>query len=118
MRESTTSKITNQEPARFGKYRGIVESNADPERRARVRLRIPAVLGDRVSDWALPCLPFGGGPDYGFFAVPDRGAQVWVEFEEGDIERPIWTGTFWQSSDDVPDDGARKVPTTRLMQTT
>ena len=45
---------------RFGKYRGFVVDNADPEKRARLKLRIPSVLADQDSDWALPCLPYGG----------------------------------------------------------
>ena len=103
---------------RYGKYRGFVTSNKDPDKRGRLRLHIPSVLGDQESDWALPCLPFGGGEGYGFFAVPEEGAQVWVEFEEGDVHRPIWTGTFWLQQSDVPEDASSKsVPSTRLLQT-
>lgn len=102
---------------RYGKYRGFVSENQDPQKRARIRLSIPSVLNDQISDWALPCLPFGGASGYGFFTVPEVGAQVWVEFEEGDIDRPIWTGTFWQQQSDVPTDAGKDEPTTRLLQT-
>lgn len=102
---------------RYGKYRGFVTDNRDPQKRGRLRLTIPSVLGDQESDWALPCLPFGGGTGYGFFAVPEVGAQMWVEFEEGDIHRPIWTGTFWQQKSDVPKDASKGEPTTRLIRT-
>lgn len=102
---------------RYGKFRGFVTDNQDPEKRARVRLSIPSVLNEQESDWALPCMPFGGGSAYGFFAVPEVGAQLWVEFEEGDIDRPIWTGSFWQQSSDVPEDASIDEPTTRLLQT-
>jgi uncharacterized protein involved in type VI secretion and phage assembly len=31
----------------------------------------------------------------GFFAIPPTGANVWVEFEGGDPDYPIWGGCFW-----------------------
>jgi uncharacterized protein involved in type VI secretion and phage assembly len=101
----------------YGKYRGFVVDNADPDQRARLRLKVPSVLGDETTGWALPCTPFGGLPDQGFFAVPEVDAQVWVEFEEGDVSRPIWTGTFWQKAGDAPAEAALDPPTTRLLKT-
>jgi len=102
---------------RYGKYRAFVVDNEDPEKRGRLRLLIPSVLGDAETGWALPCFPFGGGESYGWFAVPEKDAQVWVEFEEGDTSRPIWTGTFWQREADVPEEAAKSPPTTRIFQT-
>ena len=102
---------------RYGKYRAFVIDNNDPEKRGRLRLYIPSVLGDAETGWALPCFPFGGGPSYGWFAVPEKDAQVWAEFEEGDISRPIWTGVFWPREEDVPADAAKSPPTTRIFQT-
>jgi len=101
----------------YGKYRGIVVDNQDPDKRARLRLVVPSVLGTEQTGWALPCLPFGGLADQGWFAVPEVDAQVWVEFEEGDVSRPVWTGTFWQQSSDVPAEAAISPPTTRLLKT-
>lgn len=102
----------------YGKYRGFVVSNADPGRCGRLKVRVPSVLGDSVSSWALPCFPFGGAKSHGFFMVPEENAQVWVEFEEGDPSLPIWTGTFWQQRSDVPEEAsAVSPPTTRLIRT-
>ncbi len=101
----------------YGKYRGFVVDNADPEKRARLTLRVPSVLAEAVTGWALPCLPSGGLAGQGLFAVPEVDAQVWVEFEEGELSRPIWTGTFWQQDGDPPADAALPEPTTRLLQT-
>lgn len=116
--EETVVRLARQvAEKRYGKYRGFVVDNDDPQKRARLKLRVPAVLGGEESDWALPCFPFGGGAGYGFFAVPEIDAQVWVEFEEGDIHRPVWVGTFWQTADDVPEDAAVSPPTTRLFTT-
>ncbi len=103
---------------RYGKFRGIVTDNVDPLKKGRLRVRVPSVLGEQECDWALPCLPFGGVADQGTFLIPEVGAQVWVEFEEGDISRPIWTGTFWQSGDDIPAEAAESdEPTTRVLKT-
>jgi len=105
------------EEKHFGKYRGFVVDNMDPKKLGRMKLTIPSVLGEEVSDWALPCLPYGGLPGQGLFAIPDVDAQLWVEFEEGDVSRPVWVGTFWQQEGDVPEDAALGAPTTRLLQT-
>jgi uncharacterized protein involved in type VI secretion and phage assembly len=84
----------------LGKYRGIVVDNADPARLGRLRLRVPSVLGeDVVTGWAAPCAPFGGLANQGLLFIPDRDAGVWVEFEEGDLEFPIWVGTYWSKRD-------------------
>ncbi|HVK55997.1 MAG TPA: phage baseplate assembly protein V, partial [Burkholderiales bacterium] len=100
----------------YGKYRGFVSDNADPEKRGRIKATIPALLGEQITDWAQPCFPWGGLADQGWFAVPEVGAQVWVEFEAGDLHMPIWTGSFWQQASDVPAE-VQDQPTTRLMKT-
>lgn len=100
----------------YGKYRGFVTDNQDPEQLGRVRLRVPSILAAGNTGWALPCMPYGGLADQGLFAVPDVGAQVWVEFEEGELSNPIWTGTFWQAGD-IPAEGALTEPTTRVLKT-
>jgi uncharacterized protein involved in type VI secretion and phage assembly len=78
----------------YGKYRGKVTSNVDPHKMGRVRARVPAVFGDEESGWALPSAPYGG-PGVGFFFVPPVDANVWIEFEGGNPDYPIWTGCFW-----------------------
>ncbi len=78
----------------FGKYRGEVANNIDPMQMGRVQVKVPAVLGEGSLSWAMPCVPYAG-PQVGFFAVPPVGANVWVEFEGGNTDYPIWTGCFW-----------------------
>jgi hypothetical protein len=78
----------------FGKYRGEVTNALDPLGLGRVQVACPAVLGDARNVWAMPCAPFAG-PGVGFFAIPPVGAKVWVEFEGGDPDYPIWSGCFW-----------------------
>jgi uncharacterized protein involved in type VI secretion and phage assembly len=78
----------------FGKYRGQVANNIDPMMQGRVQVSCAAVLGDGQMSWALPCSPYGGS-GVGFFMIPPVGANVWVEFEGGNIDYPIWSGCFW-----------------------
>jgi type VI secretion system (T6SS) baseplate-like injector VgrG len=93
---------TSQNPARYyGKYRGTVIENIDPEQIGRVLMQVPDVLGETPSSWALPCVP-AAGIQSGVFVVPPIGSQVWVEFEQGDPDYPIWTGGFWGLVADVP----------------
>ncbi|MDQ6966565.1 MAG: phage baseplate assembly protein V [Mariprofundaceae bacterium] len=101
----------------YGKYRGFVSDNLDPEHRGRLCLIIPSVLGEEVTGWALPCLPFGGLAGQGLFTVPEPGAQIWVEFEEGELSNPIWTGTFWQQDGDAPAQQDGDEPSRRTLKT-
>jgi hypothetical protein len=78
----------------YGKYRGKVEDNVDPLMLGRVKVSVPAVLGDGRLSWALPCAPFAGS-GVGLFLLPPVGANIWVEFEAGDPDYPIWSGCFW-----------------------
>jgi uncharacterized protein involved in type VI secretion and phage assembly len=78
----------------FGKYRGKVENNIDPLQLGRVQVSVPAVLGEGRMSWAMPCVPFAGN-GVGLFLVPPTGANVWVEFEGGNPDYPIWSGCFW-----------------------
>lgn len=97
----------------FGKYRGTVANNIDPMQQGRVQVRCPAVLGDGRLSWAMPCSPYAGD-DVGFFAVPPNGANVWVEFEAGDPDYPIWSGGFWGTGQ-VPASPA--LPTMKVLKT-
>jgi len=85
----------------YGKYRGVVADNIDPAQLGRVQVSVPAVLGEQISGWALPCLPFAG-VQAGMWVVPAVGSNVWVEFEQGDPDLPIWTGGYWGSPGDMP----------------
>ncbi|HQN29575.1 MAG TPA: phage baseplate assembly protein V, partial [Methanothrix soehngenii] len=62
---------------------------------------VPDVLNINLSSWAMPCLPVGG-MQMGIFSVPPIGAGVWIEFEQGDPDYPIWTGCFYGSMAEVP----------------
>src|SRR5687767_888586 len=96
---------TTAPPGRFvGKYRATVLVNVDPEQRGRLQLMIPDVLGEIPSTWAEACVPLAGptGPPMGVFMVPPIGAGVWVEFEKGDPNLPVWIGCRWGAPSDIP----------------
>jgi hypothetical protein len=79
----------------YGKYRGTVVDNNDPKKMGRLRLRVPNALGpDVVTGWATACIPYGGADQQGCLFIPALDAGVWVEFEGGDREFPIWSGTY------------------------
>ncbi|HHM05331.1 MAG TPA: hypothetical protein ENJ19_06260 [Gammaproteobacteria bacterium] len=78
----------------FGKYRGLVRDNNDPRNMGRIKASVRELLGDVDTGWALPCLPYSGNGE-GQYTVPPVGAGVWIEFESGDLSRPIWSGCWW-----------------------
>lgn len=78
-------------PRFYGKYRGTVTDSQDPLMIGRIRAQVPEVTGEVDSDWAAPCLPFG------ILSIPPVGATVWIEFEQGDPDRPICSGSLWNS---------------------
>lgn len=123
-----TEKIENRF---YGKYRAIVVDNQDPVKLGRLKLNVPSVLGsDVVTGWATPCAPYGGAADQGFLYIPEVGAGVWAEFEEGDLEFPIWVGCYWsqpngdteipkpnKDSDGSEESSVQDPPTSKIIKT-
>lgn len=96
------SALTINKPQKFyGKYRGTVIMNEDPLQIGRIMALVPDVSNVMPTSWAMPCLP-GIGIQYGVCVIPPLGAGVWIEFEQGDPDYPIWTGGFWGSAAEVP----------------
>ncbi|MCP3868831.1 MAG: baseplate assembly protein [Gammaproteobacteria bacterium] len=94
--------MTQQDTRRYyGKYRGAVLNNIDPMNKGRIQVQVPDVLGLSMSSWALPCFPFTGR-QMGMWALPQIGAGVWVEFEQGNPDYPIWTGGWFGDASEVP----------------
>jgi hypothetical protein len=84
----------------FGKYRGAVIENVDPFRVGRLMVQVPDVSG-LASAWAMPCVPCDV-PKQVASSLPKVGAAVWIEFEQGDPDRPIWTGCFYTNAAETP----------------
>jgi type VI secretion system secreted protein VgrG len=97
----------------YGKYRGYVSNVTDPQNIGRIKTYVPRLLGEAETGWAMPCTPYAG-PDQGLYAIPEVGAGVWVEFEGGDLSRPLWSGMWWgkPEAEDIgqPDSVARAAP--------
>ena len=93
--------MSNSAQKFYGKYRGMVISNIDPLQQGRLMVQVPDVGGLIPGTWAMPCVPIAGIQN-GMFALPIPGSGVWVEFEQGDPDFPIWVGGFWGSAAEVP----------------
>ncbi len=93
----------------YGKYRGTVINNIDPEQRGRIQAMVPDVQGNIPLTYALPCLPLASMKS-GTHFVPMVGSAVWIEFEQGDPDYPIWTGCFWGQAAELPSDAAIGLP--------
>lgn len=78
----------------YGKYRGVVTDVDDPDNRCRIRATVPAVLGEHPCGWAMPAMPFAGD-GHGMVMLPAIGSGVWIEFEAGQLDNPIWSGAWW-----------------------
>jgi hypothetical protein len=85
----------------FGKYRGVVLNNVDPMQMGRLMVQVPDVTGLVPGTWAMPCVPVAGIQN-GMVALPIIGSGVWIEFEQGDPDYPVWVGCFWGSAADMP----------------
>jgi uncharacterized protein involved in type VI secretion and phage assembly len=101
MSQNAATESDIEKKKNYGKYRGTVVNNIDPLQIGRLTVMVPDVLNIMLSSWAMPCLPVGG-IQMGIFSVPPIGAGVWVEFEQGDPDYPIWTGCFYGSMAEVP----------------
>jgi hypothetical protein len=100
------SEAPGGNPTRYyGKYRGTVVENIDPEQIGRIVVIVPDVLGLTPSTWAMPCVPASS-----VFVVPPVGSPVWVEFEAGRREKPVWVGGFWGIVGDVPPSALAPAP--------
>ena len=90
--------MNGSEPPFHGKFRGKVTDNRDPLMLGRLRVKAPDVYGEEESGWAMPALPYAGN-GVGLFLIPPTDASVWVEFEHGDPDYPVWAGCFWATGE-------------------
>jgi Type VI secretion system/phage-baseplate injector OB domain len=95
---SLDTNATNDPPKFLGKYRGVVINNVDPMQIGRIQVIVPDVSTFLPTSWAMPCVPIGG-MQMGVFGVPQLGAGVWVEFEQGDPDYPIWVGCYYGAAE-------------------
>jgi hypothetical protein len=87
----------NEKKRYYGKYRGMVLNNVDPMQIGRIQVIRCRTSPNRPADELGDALRAGGrDPDTGV-RVPPIGSGVWIEFEQGDPDYPIWVGCFWGS---------------------
>jgi hypothetical protein len=94
----------------YGKYSGEVTNNEDDQNLGRITVKVPPVFGPDLEVRARPCLPFG------HFFVPAIGTKVWIEFEAGNPDYPLWVGV-WYPEDTTPVEAAVSPPDNRVIQT-
>ena len=99
----------------WGKYRGKVVNDVDPLMIGRIQAEV-AILPGLTLNWCMPCSPYAGA-GVGFFAIPPVGANVWVEFEGGDVNFPIWVGAFWAEGETPVADGEPPNPLLKVWKT-
>jgi uncharacterized protein involved in type VI secretion and phage assembly len=90
-----------ESPRYFGVYRGTVVSNVDPMQLGRITAIVPDVGGVIPTTWAMPCVPIAG-KQMGTYMVPQVGSGVFMQFEAGDPDRPVWIGGWWGTAAEVP----------------
>ena len=100
----------------YGKYAGTVVNNVDPLSLGRIQAFVPEILGEVPAGWAKPCVPYAGTTS-GFLSLPPVGAGVWIEFEAGDVDRPIWSGCFWGTAEaPMAPPASAPLPTTKIWR--
>jgi hypothetical protein len=102
--ELLVSVAEHQRSRHFGKYRGLVREIDNDL--CRIKATVPAIYDEEDSPWAMPCLPFAG-PQHGLVLLPEVGDGVWIEFEAGDISRPIWSGCWFADGQRPSPDGEK-----------
>ena len=92
--------MSGEGPRYFGLYRATVVSNLDPLRRGRIMVVATDATGITPTTWAEPCVPMAG-IQQGIYTLPIIGAGVWIQFENGDPDYPVWIGGWWGSTAEV-----------------
>jgi uncharacterized protein involved in type VI secretion and phage assembly len=119
MEDRVARFIERMENRHWGKYRGIVVDRADPEQLGRLKLQVPSLLADAVTGWAWPASPYAGA-GIGLFAIPQKDDLVWVEFLEGELDHPIWSGAAWAKpggTSEVPEEARDSYPDQVVLKT-
>ncbi len=113
--DKLTVDVARQVRSRFyGKYRGLVDEVGEGKDLGLIRAIVPEVFGaDTPTPWAVASVPFAG-KNHGLVVLPEKDDLVWIEFEAGNLSKPIWTGFLW-ADNEMPTDAS---PTVRVLATT
>lgn len=100
----------------FGMYQGVVCNIKDPEKRGRIKVTCPKVLGEKIeSAWCDPCIPvsYDGGGD---ICIPKIDETVWVMFIEGNPNKPVYMGSWWSKEKTPFGSEYKDIDTTRIIE--
>jgi len=117
--EALARLVERSEDKHWGKYRGIVVDRKDPDKLGRLRVKVPSLLGDAVTGWAWPVSPYAGA-GYGLLLIPQVDDVVWVEFAEGELDHPLWTGMAWAKPGgeaEIPEEARDHYPDAQVLRT-
>jgi Type VI secretion system/phage-baseplate injector OB domain len=84
----------------FGKYRGKVK-NIGKNRNdlGIITVEVPEIFPEKEIPLVKPVIPFAG-KNCGFGALPKKDDVIWIEFEAGNLNKPIWTGFWWAEGEE------------------
>lgn len=94
----------------YGKYDGTVIDIADEQMLGRIMVKVPSVFGPDMTVRARPCF------SPGHFFVPPIDSHVWIEFEAGDPQYPLWVG-IWYPQGTSPPEAQVDPPQHRVIHT-
>ena len=104
------NNISDRESQTFdfnGFYRGVVVENNDPKQAGRIKVNVFGVFDNIPVDnipWAIMADPFMGGlGDNGSSFIPEIDSHVFVFFENGDHEEPVYFAGAPAIKDGEPD---------------
>jgi hypothetical protein len=102
--KSKIQEVGLEEAGRFyGLYHGFVVENEDPEKRGRLKVKIPSVLAEQVFEQWIYGKAIFNSNKIGIFAIPAIGSGVWITFINGDPAMPIWEGG-WFADKEIPNE--------------
>ena len=101
----------------FGKFVGIVIDNQDPTKSGALKLQCPQVWGEGITlDKWIGGSGIFSGKDCGFVAIPQKGERVWIEFEQGNPNFPIWS-YYRHTESELPSEALADYPNTYALKT-
>jgi len=88
--------------------RAYCKNNVDPHKQGRVQIYCPSISGEKCPPlkdllWASPCIPLGGSSNLSSFTVPEMGAKLWVIFEAGSLNFPLYIGQ-WPAQNELSEE--------------
>lgn len=93
----------------YGTYRAVVVDNNDPTKQGKLKIRCDIVHGDATCEvWAWPVSPWASS-DCGMWVIPDKGDSIYVMFDHGRADAPLWFGGWWGSNEPTEDMTLKKV---------